>query len=577
MVALRLKKEFRVLPETSINQDRNQTDTAAEWRNLSIGQRTGYCLTAVAALGGLVLLKSAESTPPTFASASLSMPPHKQLSLDSILETVPAFLNTDQRPSAAALQGMPTVVYFWRTDCLPCLKKLPTINSLSESGKVRIIAVTNEDITTISDWLWSENKETGVVTSRISTVVGAGAALDGLGIKLFPQVIIFDAQGNVTVPLRPAPGSPAEFSELVTPISQPLFVKPGARSDHVRWQQRYRGGDKSEITAANLQDFVEKRLGEAIKLHDLTAGEIESVRQLYRSSLPQGEQPGNNTIRSQITDSIGRLLIAANSTSPELCRQAIDLGLEISAPGTQAEIVEPNLHFRDWSLSGIGCIGATSTEIGIQVKEKLQARRADSKIDAYSAILLDRELARLNHEIPDSLPSVYSELAPELGQAQLNVSLKEVFKTPRTSAELAALESSAFGAPLFTDTNQLNRSALAKRFLGLNAISNVTERGALPCPKDIGPNLQDFLADAFLADTAKADSIQVELDPLLTYQYLTQLNLLGVEYLSAEKRLPLTRHLHTTIGRETSARGASEIFWRAKILLCKLAAFQESK
>ena len=102
-----------------------------------------------------------------------------------------AFEAPDGKPvTLAAFRGKPVLVNLWATWCAPCVAELPTLDALAKSGKVRVIAVSqDQDPATVAPFLGQRK------------VTLAGYRDPTLGLSLaykanMPMTILFDAQGH---------------------------------------------------------------------------------------------------------------------------------------------------------------------------------------------------------------------------------------------------------------------------------------------------------------------------------------------------------------------------------------------
>ena len=90
----------------------------------------------------------------------------------------------------AAFKGKPVLVNLWATWCAPCVAELPTLDALARSGKIRVIAVSqDQDATKVAPFLGQRK-------------VSLAAYRDPqLGLSLaykanLPLTVLFDAQGR---------------------------------------------------------------------------------------------------------------------------------------------------------------------------------------------------------------------------------------------------------------------------------------------------------------------------------------------------------------------------------------------
>ena len=49
-----------------------------------------------------------------------------------------------RRLTLASLRGRPVLLNLWATWCAPCVKELPTLDALSASGRIRVLAVSQD-------------------------------------------------------------------------------------------------------------------------------------------------------------------------------------------------------------------------------------------------------------------------------------------------------------------------------------------------------------------------------------------------------------------------------------------------
>jgi thiol-disulfide isomerase/thioredoxin len=57
-----------------------------------------------------------------------------------------SFSTRDGKPvSIAKLKGQPMLVNLWATWCAPCVKELPTLDKLAQSGRMNVVAVSQDD------------------------------------------------------------------------------------------------------------------------------------------------------------------------------------------------------------------------------------------------------------------------------------------------------------------------------------------------------------------------------------------------------------------------------------------------
>lgn len=91
--------------------------------------------------------------------------------------------------------GTPTVVNFWASWCVPCIKELPTLHALSKSGKLDLAVLPlNQDggpQASVRAFMAKHGvEELGDYQDPKMNVAGA------LGVEVLPTTILFDAEGK---------------------------------------------------------------------------------------------------------------------------------------------------------------------------------------------------------------------------------------------------------------------------------------------------------------------------------------------------------------------------------------------
>jgi len=91
--------------------------------------------------------------------------------------------------------GVPTLINFWASWCAPCVKELPTLKALNESGK-------------FDGWVVPLNQDSGPQqsVSAFMTKIGVAelgnyqdptmAVTGALGVQVMPTTILYDANGK---------------------------------------------------------------------------------------------------------------------------------------------------------------------------------------------------------------------------------------------------------------------------------------------------------------------------------------------------------------------------------------------
>jgi thiol-disulfide isomerase/thioredoxin len=99
---------------------------------------------------------------------------------------------TDVRITAFA--GKPVLVNLWATWCGPCVKELPTLDTLaSKSATIKVIAISQDD----GDQASVDSFLAGKKIGRFAAYHDKDMALSGaLGVQILPTTVLFDAAGK---------------------------------------------------------------------------------------------------------------------------------------------------------------------------------------------------------------------------------------------------------------------------------------------------------------------------------------------------------------------------------------------
>ncbi len=95
-----------------------------------------------------------------------------------------------KRTTLAAFRGKPVLVNLWATWCAPCVAELPTLDALATSGKVRVIAVSQDQ---------DPAKVAPFLDQRKVTLAGYRDPALGLSLAYkanLPMTILFDGEGR---------------------------------------------------------------------------------------------------------------------------------------------------------------------------------------------------------------------------------------------------------------------------------------------------------------------------------------------------------------------------------------------
>jgi thiol-disulfide isomerase/thioredoxin len=94
-----------------------------------------------------------------------------------------------------AFAGKPTLVNLWASWCAPCIKELPTLDSLakSEGGKLNVVAISQDDAPHASVVAFLQTHNIGTLQSYQDP---KSHLLYGMGAEVLPTSILFDANGK---------------------------------------------------------------------------------------------------------------------------------------------------------------------------------------------------------------------------------------------------------------------------------------------------------------------------------------------------------------------------------------------
>ena len=98
-----------------------------------------------------------------------------------------------QTVSIASFQGRPVLLNLWASWCAPCVKELPTLDALNRSGKVQVLAVSQDS---------GPQPSVKAFLGKLN-VPGLGAFHDpsmslsgALNAQVLPTSVLYDAQGR---------------------------------------------------------------------------------------------------------------------------------------------------------------------------------------------------------------------------------------------------------------------------------------------------------------------------------------------------------------------------------------------
>jgi thiol-disulfide isomerase/thioredoxin len=111
------------------------------------------------------------------------------------VEPAAAFNGPDGKPVRLAdFKGKPLLVNLWASWCAPCVKELPTIDRLARSGKVQVLAVSQDDGPRASVVAFLQAHGISTLQSYQDPKMSLSAALGPD--TVLPTSILFDANGK---------------------------------------------------------------------------------------------------------------------------------------------------------------------------------------------------------------------------------------------------------------------------------------------------------------------------------------------------------------------------------------------
>ncbi len=153
----------------------------------------------IAATGlALVSCNNASQAPTNQSSASSNEPAGKGVDRTHKGTAAPKLSFNDPKGNQATIAsfaGKPTLVNLWASWCAPCIKELPTLDSLakSEGDKLNVIAISQDDAPHASVVAFLQIHKIGTLQSYQDP---KSHLLYGMGAEVLPTSILFDANGK---------------------------------------------------------------------------------------------------------------------------------------------------------------------------------------------------------------------------------------------------------------------------------------------------------------------------------------------------------------------------------------------
>lgn len=105
-----------------------------------------------------------------------------------------AFNDPDgKQTSLAEFHGAPILVNLWATWCAPCVKELPTLDALSRSKRIPVVAISQDMGPHASVVAFLQGRRIATLDSYQDPKMALSGAL---GAVVLPTSILFDAQGR---------------------------------------------------------------------------------------------------------------------------------------------------------------------------------------------------------------------------------------------------------------------------------------------------------------------------------------------------------------------------------------------
>ncbi|HYX47087.1 MAG TPA: TlpA disulfide reductase family protein [Sphingomicrobium sp.] len=149
---------------------------------------------------GLALLSCNKASQPTAnqGSAVSSQPTGKGVDRTHKGTSAPKIAFNDSKGSEttlAAFAGKPTLVNLWASWCAPCIKELPTLDSLakSEGSKLNVVAISQDDAPHASVVAFLQAHKIATLQSYQDP---KSKLLYGMGAEVLPTSVLFDSSGK---------------------------------------------------------------------------------------------------------------------------------------------------------------------------------------------------------------------------------------------------------------------------------------------------------------------------------------------------------------------------------------------
>lgn len=109
-------------------------------------------------------------------------------------DTLPAFNLQDlhgRNIDTATLKGRPTLLSFHFAECVPCIAEIPMLNTFArDNPEFNLFAVTFDDTATATKFASEHDYDWPILAN-------AQAFIDTLGVKVYPSMLLIDADGSI--------------------------------------------------------------------------------------------------------------------------------------------------------------------------------------------------------------------------------------------------------------------------------------------------------------------------------------------------------------------------------------------
>lgn len=130
----------------------------------------------------------------SFVSVTTNEVEHINSYLKKKLPSTELQLLNSKKIKLSDLEGKPTILSFWFTQCAPCIKELPALNSLKKKygSKVNFVAITFNNEEQVKSFLSMKD-------FNYEHIIDAKKFIDEIGLNTYPRNIFLDKNGFVQI------------------------------------------------------------------------------------------------------------------------------------------------------------------------------------------------------------------------------------------------------------------------------------------------------------------------------------------------------------------------------------------